>query len=419
MLNAQRPSSEAKAAAPGFAEFVAIVALMMGITAFSIDNLLPAFDPIRSYFAVAEPNDLQFLITAYMVGFGIMQIVFGTISDVIGRKKALMAGLVIYAAGCVLAMTAESFSMLLVARAVQGLGSAAARVLSVAIVRDRFQGREMARVMSFCMMVFLIIPVIAPSIGGGILLLGEWHLIFGAMLTLCLVLAVWFGLRMPETLHPEHRVPFSVRSIVQGMGQAVTNRRTIGYTTAMGLMMGCLMAYIAVSQQTFESGIYHLGRLFPLAFAAIAGVMALASFLNATLVRRLGMRRISHFGVCGFTVMGLVQVGTALAFDGPPPVVLYCAILALAQALFAFTVANFNSIAMEPMGAVAGTASSFIGFYTTLLGAALGVVVGHSFDGTILPLGLGYFILGAAAVLMVLWAEKGRLFDTLPGGAQR
>ncbi len=403
-------SGQTAAAAPGFTEFVAIIALMMGITAFSIDNLLPAFSHIGAYFRVAEPNNLQLVVTAYMVGFGVMQIVFGTISDVIGRKKALMAGLVIYAAGCVIAMLADSFTMLLVARAIQGLGSAAARVLAVAIVRDRFQGRDMARVMSFSMMVFLIIPVIAPSIGSGILFLGEWHMIFGAMLTLCLILSIWFGLRMPETLHPEFRVPFSMKAIFAAMRLTVTNRRAFGYSTAVGLMMSCLMAYIAVCQQTFENGIYHLGLLFPVVFAVVAGVMALASFINAKLVRRVGMRRLSHFGMIGFTLMGLAQVVAALAFDGPPPIVLYCGLLALSQALFALTVPNFNSIAMEPLGAVAGTASSFIGFYTTLLAAGLGMLVGRTFDGTVLPLSMGYFVLGALAILIVLWSEKGRLF---------
>ena len=411
-----RPAKRGEAA-PGFTEFVALVALMMGLTAFSIDNLLPAFSHIQQHFQVVEANDLQLLITAYMVGFGVMQIVFGTLSDVIGRKKTLMAGLVIYTAGCALAMIADSFTLLLIARLIQGLGAAAARVLSVAIVRDRFEGREMARVMSFCMMVFLIIPVIAPTLGSGVLLLAEWHMIFGAMLALGLILALWFGLRMPETLPPARRVPLSLRAIGAGMGRALSNRRTFLYTTAMGLMLGSLMAYIAVAQQTFENGIYKLGGLFPLAFAAIAAIMSVASFLNAKLVRTVGMRRLSHFGMVGFTLMGAAQVAAGYAWDGVPPVILYCTLLGLAQALFAITVPNFNSIAMEPMGAVAGTASSFIGFYTTLFGAALGVVVGRSFDGTVLPLGFGYMVLGLAAVVMVLIAEKGRLFSAQRDGA--
>lgn len=406
-----RRSGTTESAAPGFAEFVALIALMMGMTAFSIDNLLPAFGPIRAHYQLENPNDLQLLITAYMIGFGLMQIVFGTVSDVTGRKKALMVGLAIYAFGCVLAMVAETYPLLLAARVIQGLGAAAARVLSVAIVRDRYEGREMAQVMSFAMMVFLIIPVVAPSFGSGVMLFAEWHMIFGAMLLLCVILAIWFGVRMPETLHPQYRVAFSLHAIAAGMKRALTHRRTLLYTTAMGLMLGCLMAYVAASQQIFEDGVYHLGKLFPLAFAVIAAVMGVASFINAKLVRSVGMRRLSHFGVCGFTLTGLALVISGYAFDGAPPVVLFCVLLSLAQALFAITVPNFNSIAMEPMGAVAGTASSFIGFYTTLVGAILGLIVGRAFDGTILPLGFGYFILGALAVLLVLVAENGRLFS--------
>lgn len=289
---------------PGFLEFVTIVALMMGLTAFSIDNLLPAFVPIREHFSVAEANHLQWVVTAYMIGFAFMQMVYGTISDVLGRKKVLMAGLAIYALGCLLAIFAPTFEVLLLARAVQGMGSASARVLSMAIVRDRFAGREMARVSSFVMMVFLIIPVVAPAIGGAILTVGHWHFIFGAMLTLCLILAVWFGLRMPETLHPEYRVPFSVAGISRAMRITLSTRRTVGYATAIGFMMGSLMAYVASAQQIFETDVYQLGALFPVAFAVVAGVMSVASFINAKLVRRLGMRRISHFGLCGFTLVG-------------------------------------------------------------------------------------------------------------------
>lgn len=406
------PSKEAKD--PGFAEFVAIIALMMGLSAFSIDNLLPAFVPIRAHFTVAQANDLQLLVTAYMIGFAIMQFVFGTLSDVLGRRIVMMTGLAIYATGCVIAILAGSFDMLLLARVVQGMGGAASRVLSVTIVRDRFAGRDMARVMSFAMMVFLVIPVIAPAIGGAILLVGHWHLIFGAMLALCLVLALWFGLRMPETLHPQYRVPLRFGSIAHALRLTVSNRRTFGYASAIGLLMGCLMAYVASAQQIFETDVYQLGAWFPLAFAAVAAAMSAASFINARLVRRLGMRHLSHFGVCGFTLVGAMQVAAALAFAGKPPVLLFCTLLALNQVLFAFTVSNFNSIAMEPVGEVAGTASSFIGFYTTLMGAALGWGVSQAFDGTVLPLGLGYLVLGAGAIVLVLWAERGQLFGSTP-----
>lgn len=416
MTQPDRGAAQPSPPAPSFFEFVALIALMMGTTAFSIDNLLPAFDPIRADFAVPRASDLQLIVTAFMIGFGIMQLVFGTISDVIGRKPALMIGLTIYAVGCAVAAFTDSFAVLLIARGIQGMGAAAGRVLSVAIVRDRFKGQEMARVMSLSMMVFLIVPVVAPSIGSAILLVGSWHWIFLAMFALAVVLAVWFGVRMPETLHPEYRVPFSVTGIVRGMRVTVTNRKALGYSTGMALMMGSLMAYVGSAQQIFDLEIYHLGMWFPLAFSSVAAVMSVASFLNSKLVRTVGMRHLSHGGVIGFTLVGAVQVGLALAYGGQPPLVLFCGLLALNQALFALTVPNFNSMAMEPLGAIAGTASSFIGFYTTLVGAVLGMLFGQAVAGSVLPLVLGYMVLGVLAVGATLWAENGRLFGTkVPG----
>ena len=213
---------------PSFAEFVGLVALMMGYTAFAVDNLLPAFPAIGSDFAVADPNDLQLLVSVYMLGFGLMQLVYGAVSDTIGRRPALLAGLAVFAVGCVLAIVATDMNTLLLARFIQGMGGAAGRVLAIAIVRDRYDGREMARVMSLSIGIFIIVPVFAPAIGGVLLLFGNWHMIFIAMLLLAIVVAAWFGLRMPETLHEENRAPLSFRRIVRGMVQTMTTRISIG-----------------------------------------------------------------------------------------------------------------------------------------------------------------------------------------------
>ncbi|MDJ1159334.1 multidrug effflux MFS transporter [Chelatococcus sp. SYSU_G07232] len=396
--------------APSFGEFVALIGLMMGLTALSIDNLLPAFGPIQAGFGIADDNELQLVVTSYMMGFGLMQLVYGPLSDSIGRRPVLMLGLAVFAAGTALAMIAWTFPMLLTARAVQGMGAAAARVLAVAIVRDRYEGREMARVMSLTMIVFITVPIVAPVMGSLILLAGSWRLIFACMLTLALVVAAWFGLRMPETLHPEYRRALSPRAIAAAIRMSVNDRASLGYSTAVALMMGCLMAYISSAQQIFETSVFRLGPWFPAAFAVIAAVMGVASFVNARLVRRLGMRRLSHAGLCGFAAVSAVLCVAAFAFDGAPPLLLFGFLLAAAQFLFGLIMPNFNSMAMEPLGAVAGTASSFIGFYTILLGTSLGMVVGQAFDGTVVPLSLGYLALSAVAVLVVLWAESGRLF---------
>jgi DHA1 family bicyclomycin/chloramphenicol resistance-like MFS transporter len=409
-MTVQAESAHPPARRPRFAEFVGLVALMMGITAASIDILLPAFPAIEADLGIAGGNDAQLLVYVYMIGFAVTQLAFGPLSDILGRRPVLMGGLALYAVGSILALLAPSFAVLLAARAVQGLGAAAGRVLAVAIVRDCYAGREMARVMSLTIMVFILVPILAPSLGSVILLVGHWRLLFAVMLALALVLAIWFGLRMPETLHPGYRLAFSLRGIAAGFRATVTNRDALGYATAMGLMMGALMAYVGSAQQIFQTDVYALGGLFPLAFGSIAGAIALASFVNARLVRRLGMRRLSHAAVLGFGAAALLQLAIAIGFSGRPPLLLFCATLGLAQFLSSLAMPNFNAMAMEPLGAVAGTASSFIGFYTTLAGALLGLAIGQHFDGTVRPLAAGYVALSLAGIAVVLVTERGRLF---------
>jgi DHA1 family bicyclomycin/chloramphenicol resistance-like MFS transporter len=227
-LRAPAPPAQAAAVpawkGPGFGEFVGIVALMMAVTAISIDNLLPAFPAIQARFGVADPNSLQLLVYVYMIGFGAAQIVYGPLSDTYGRRSVLLSGLAIYVVGTCLAMVAPSFGWLLAARVIQGIGAASGRVLSTAIVRDRFAGREMASVMSLIMMVFLIVPMIAPAIGGAMLLFGSWVYVFVSMLALAGILVLWFAWRMPETLHPEYRRPFSLGAVAQAVGITFRNR---------------------------------------------------------------------------------------------------------------------------------------------------------------------------------------------------
>lgn len=395
---------------PGFGEFVAILALMMGITAFSIDNLLPAFGAITADFPISDPNRVQLLVYAYLIGIGVAQLVYGTLSDVVGRRPAFLAGMVIYAAGCVLALLAPSFETLIAARVVQGVGAAAGRVLAIAIVRDRVEGREMARIMSLVLMVFLTVPILAPAAGSLILMAGSWHLIFAAMLALAVVLTLWFMARMPETLHPAYRKPFSLTAIADGIRVTVTTRRAMGYTLAVGFMTGALMIYIGSAAQIFQTDIYELHEWFPAVFAAVAAVMAVASFLNAALVRRIGMRRLSHSALCGFVLVAAAMLATSAAYDGRPPLLVICGFIAACQFLFALCVSNFNSIAMEPLGAVAGTAASFIGAFTTLMAALLALAIGAMYDSTVLPLASGYLSLGVLTLLSVFWAEKWRLF---------
>lgn len=392
-----------------FAEFVALMALLMALTALSIDIMLVALPDIAHAYAVTEPNDRQLVITVYMIGFAVGQPLHGPLSDRFGRKPVLAAGLVVFALASLGAAFAPSFGWLLAARAVQGFGAAAPRVVAIAIVRDRFVGRDMARVMSFVMMVFIIIPVIAPAIGEGIVRLSVWPWIFGALFLAAAMAFAWAALRLPETRPAEDRMPLSAGALGGALRKVVTTRSTLGYTVAMGFMFGGLLSYIGSAQQVFVD-VYGLGGLFPVVFGAIAAVMALASMTNARLVGRLGMRRVSHVALVGYVAAGAVLAVSG--FPEHPPLPALAAFLAVTFYCFGLIAPNFNALAMEPLGHVAGMGSSFIGFYTTAAGALFGWLIGQAFDGTVRPLIIGFACLGALALLTVLATEGGTLMRT-------
>ena len=397
-------------ASPPFPEFVMLIASLMAVSSLSIDNLLPAFGPITKSFSLTPANRVQLIIYVYMVAMAGMMIVYGPIADRIGRRTAVLGGLSIYFAGSLLATFAPSFGLLLFARTIQGVGAASTRVISLAIVRDRYAGREMARVMSFAMMVFIMVPMVAPEIGDTFLRLGSWHTIFASMLVSSMLVIAWFSLRMPETLHPQFRRKISIQSMTQGFKKVITTRVSIGYSTAQGLMFGCVMGYVGSADQIFESDVYHLGNLFPLIFASVVVGQGFAAFANSRLVRRLGTRRISHTSICGYIFVAALQLAIAFATNGHPPLFVFSSLLTLGFFLFGLTVPNFNAMAMEPLGDIAGTASAFIGTYTTLIGAACGLTVGQSFNHTVIPLTAGFVTLSVLSLLIVAWTEHGQLF---------
>lgn len=395
---------------PRFAEFVALIASLMALTALSIDVMLPALPQIRAEFGLADPNRQQLVLTSYVVGFALGQLFHGPLSDWLGRKPVLLVGLAVYAAASFGCVAAWSFEALLAARFLQGLANAAPRVVAIAVVRDVYGGRRMAEVMSFVMMVFIVVPVLAPTIGGVFLLVGSWHMIFAALFVIALAVLVWCALRLPETRPPALRDPLSLGWIADAFRLAATNRQTLGYTLAIGVTFGSLMGYINSAQQIFVE-VYGLGAWFPVVFGGCAAALALASFINTRLVGRLGMRRISHAAILGFVALSLLHLGVAVATGGPPLVV-FVGFLALTLLCFGLVMPNFNALAMEPMGRIAGTASSFVGSVTTALAAALGLWVGQEYDGTVIPLLVGFAVFGAGGALITLVTERGRLFGT-------
>ncbi len=408
-MDAQVKDAAAFPLSIGRTEFIALIALLMAINALAIDVMLPGIQQIGESLGVADPNTRQLVLSAYLIGFGVMQLAFGPISDRFGRRGPLFAGLLIYILAAAAAVFVPSFSQLLLLRFIQGAGAAATRVIAVAVVRDVFGGRQMAEIMSLVFTVFMIVPIIAPNAGQLILLFAEWHAVFIFMAAIAAAIAIWAWIRLPETLAVEKRRPFTLASVAEGFTVVMTNRLSLWYTLATSIIFGALFGFINSSQQVYV-GIYGLGVWFPVLFAAVAGLMSVASFMNSRLVMRLGMRRLSHGALIGFTaVSGLM---TLFAAFGPVPFPLFVGLFAIVMVFFGAIGSNFNAIGMEPLGHLAGTASSVQGFFQTVGGALVGAGIGQAFDGTVLPLSLGFFTVGSLALVCVLIAEKGRLFGT-------
>jgi DHA1 family bicyclomycin/chloramphenicol resistance-like MFS transporter len=410
MAHLARMTSSAASASiqkPGFVEFVCLVAALMAMNALAIDSMLPALPHIGADLAVQSANGVQWVVTAYLLGFGAAQLVYGPLADRYGRKPVLMIGVGIYVVFSLLATLAPTFDALIAARVGQGLGSAATRVLVVSIVRDRYSGRDMARVMSLSFLVFLGVPILAPSVGALIMQFGPWRWIFGVLMAFGLSVMLWALIRLPETLHPEYRQPIRMSRILAGFREAMTNRVSLGYTLAMGALMGGLFGFINSAEQIF-SEVFHARAAFPLVFACIAGGIALASLLNARLVGRLGSRLISHTALIAFIVIGAIHA--AVALSGFESIWTFGVLQAMTMFCFGLMAGNFGSMAMEPMGHIAGTASSAQGFLSTIMGSLAGFAVGQQFNGTTVPMMIGITCYGLLALAVVLFAEKGHLF---------
>jgi len=392
---------------PGFAEFVCLIAIMMALNALAIDAMLPALPHIGEDLGVANENTRQWVITAYLLGFGGAQLFYGPLADRFGRRPILFIGIGLYVAFSVLAAFAQSFEWLILSRIGMGLGSAATRVLAVSIVRDRYSGRTMARVMSLSFLVFLGVPILAPTVGQLIMLVAPWRWIFGFFALFGGSFLIWAALRLPETLHPEDRMPIKVKRIAGAFGQALTSRIGMGYTLAMTAISGALFAFINSSQQIFFD-VFKSPGLFTTVFAMVAGGIALASVLNSRLVEKLGSRLIAHTALMGFIAFSLLHA--VIAYMGHDSLWMFAVLQACKMFCFGFIAGNFGSMAMEPMGHIAGTAASAQGFISTIGGALLGFWIGQHFDGTTVPMTVGFAALGLAALLLVLAAEKGRLF---------
>lgn len=385
-----------------FYEFVGFIAACMALNALSIDIMLPALPDLTADFALQDPNQSQAVIAVYLVGMGFSQLFYGPLSDRFGRRPVLIGGLTLFSLAGLLAAFTQGFPMLLVARFVQGVGAGAPRVVAFSLARDSYSGPQLGRVLSLAVMLFMAAPILAPSLGQLILLVAPWRWVFGALVLGGGVMLAWTLLRLEETLPVERRRSISPAAVLEGFRITVTTRATAGYTLALGLVMGSQMGFVISAQGIFMD-IFDTGASFTLLFALVALAMSVAAFTNSRLVLRFGMR---HLVIVGLGALILLNVAhLALVWLGTESLAVFMLMQSGSMFIFGFLGANLNTLAIDPLGHVAGTASSTIGFFTTVCGALLGFGIGQLFNGSVVPLTLAYVVLGLTALTVVLLAE--------------
>ena len=392
---------------PGTLEMTVMLAALMALNSLAIDAMVPALPNIGDSLHVVHENQQQLVVIAYFIGFGSTQLVWGPLADRFGRKPILAAGVILYSLFALLCGLAWSFPLLIAARVCQGAAAAVTRVLVVAMVRDLFESEEMARVMSLVSMVFMVMPVVAPNLGQLILLIGSWRVIFAVLAAYGVIMLIWSSIRLPETLHPEYRRSLQPSEIGRAIGASLTDPLSRGYTIALTVSSGCLIAYISSVQQIVADA-FHEGRYIGLVFAAVAAPMALASWTNSRVVGRFGLRRIGHLAAAAFAVIALIHAALGLA--GVETLWSFILLQALTMCCFAFTSANLSTLAMTNMAAIAGTASSVQGVVWTIGGATLGFLIGGQFDGSVTPFLLGTAACAVVGFIAVVLTEPKRLF---------
>ena len=411
------PTGTAGAPRMGPREFVVLMALSMALQALAIDAMLPALAGIAQELAISDPNRRQLIVGVFLLAAGLGALVPGSLADRYGRRPVLLCSLALYivfSLGCALV---TEFNTLLALRAAQALGSAGLSVLPSAIIRDRHGGDAMARQMSTITVIFMLVPMVAPSIGLAVLMVAGWRWIFALLAVMGLVVGLWVWLRLEETLDPANRQPIQPRAIATNMVTAASNRASFGYVVGGGLILSALFGYVNCAQQLVGEH-FGAGAYFPLIFGATALCMAFASFFNSRIVERFGARRVSHAAVLISIALSALQVWNA---SRPGETLLeFMPVIALNICMVGFIGANFSSIALQPFAHMAGAASSVQAFLRMVIGSGLGMLFGLAYDGTARPLALAFLGCGLSALVLVLWSEHGHLFRRInPRGALR
>lgn len=388
---------------PNF-EFIALMAALMSIVALAIDALLPAISNIGEAINSYNTTDNQLLVTMIFLGLGVGQLVFGPLSDSFGRKPVVYLGFALFGLASIICVLAPSLEIMVVGRILQGIGLSAPRTLAISIIRDTYKGDYMAKVMSFVVAFFILIPVVAPAIGKLILDAFGWQAIFYIQLFFALVVTIWFWKRQVETLHPEYKIPFTRHVFVDGVREFLKFRDTIVFTLISGLVTGAFLVYLSSSQHIFENQ-YDLKEAFPYIFAGLAISIGLSTFMNGTLVMRFGMRKLSLLALTMFCVIAILYV--LLFWNTPnPSIFVLVGFLSLQFFCLGFMWGNFRSIAMEPIGHIAGIGAAINGFVSTLLAIPIATFIGDFIADSVWPLFAGLAICGIVSLLIVMTTRK-------------
>jgi MFS transporter, DHA1 family, multidrug resistance protein len=403
-MQAERPGLPSRTL--GFREFVALTAAIMACQAIAVDTMLPALPTIVRDLGVSDANHAQWIITAYIAGLGVGQLFWGILSDRFGRRRVLLIGLVLYVIAAAAVGMAGDFRALLAWRFAHGV-AAASMVIARSIIRDLYDGRRMARVMSLTFIVFIMVPIVAPSVGQLVLFLAPWRTLFDVFCAFAAAVLSWVYLRLPETLHPEYRMTLTAGHLVRAAATVARNRASLWYTLCVALMFGSIIGYVGMMPQIFAV-VFRRPTLMPTVFALCAASMGVASYLNSTVVERFGMRIISQAGLVIFiSAAGLHVLIAAL---GAETLWTFVVLQGATMGCLGLIMANFGAMAMEAMGPVAGIAASLQGCAGTCGGALVAALMGREFNGSTVPLALGALICGLTSLGFVLLAEGGRLF---------
>ncbi len=385
-------------------EFITLMASLMSIVALAIDALLPALNIIASDIGITQTKDNQLLITMIFLGLGLGSLIFGPLSDSLGRKPIVFMGFALFIIASFICIYADNLEVMILGRILQGIGLSAPRTISIAMVRDSYSGDYMARIMSFITVVFILVPIIAPALGKFVLDQYNWQAIFYIQILFSILVALWFWVRQPETLLKSQRIKFSTHIFIDGTKELLKHKQTIAYTLISGFITGSFMVYLSSSQQIFQMQ-YQLTEQFPFIFAGLAISVGAATFLNGTLVLKYGMKKLVTIAMVAFFIISLLYV---VLFYGKtnPSIGIVLTFFGLQFFAIGFLFGNLRALAMEPVGHIAGIAAAITGFISTLMAVPISILIGKNVSNTALPLFIGFAICGILSIAILLYINS-------------